>query len=240
MKILVMCGGRGRRLGTLTDRVPKPLVCLNGKTILELKIDEYLRQGCRDFIFCVGYRGDLIRETVRRYGDRISAVFSDAGEEAGILERLYHARDLFDGTVLMTYGDTFTNLSLDRLFAFHEEGGHEATLVTASIQNPFGLVEFDGRHRVTSFREKPVLQYYIGHAAIRKSALRFVPDEIRRMRDGEGLVAFFKILMAVERLGAYEHTGLEISFNTPDELKVAEEKLCQFYTMSEVEDGLEG
>lgn len=170
----------------------------------------------------------------------MEAVFSDAGEDAGILERLCHARDLFDDRVFMTYGDTFTNLSLSKLFAFHGEGGHEATLVTASIQNPFGLVEFDGRNRVTSFREKPVLQYYIGHAVIRKSALRFVPEEIRRMRDGEGLVAFFKILMAMEKLGAYEHKGLEISFNTPDELKVAEEKLCQFYTMSEVEDGLEG
>lgn len=226
-------------MGRLTKKVPKPLIKLRGKTILEIKLDEYIRQGFQEFIFCIGYRGDLIRKAVQKYEPRIQASFSDAGENASIFERLYVARELFDGEVLMTYGDTFTDIDLSQLIVVHREGRNEATIVTASIQNPFGLVETNVRGQVVSFREKPVLSYYIGYAVIRKSALNFAPHEIRAMPDGEGLVAFYRILMALEKLGAYDHAGLRISFNTPDELKRAEIELSKFYTMTEVQNDYE-
>ena len=96
MKILIMCGGRGTRLGHLTDQTPKPLIKLNSKTILETKLEAYSRQGFDQFVFCIGYKGELIRETIAQSPLKMQAEFSDAGEEAGILERLYQARNLFD------------------------------------------------------------------------------------------------------------------------------------------------
>jgi NDP-sugar pyrophosphorylase family protein len=228
-----MCGGQGKRLGELTRQIPKPLVRLHGKTILQIKLEEYYRQGFRKFIFCIGYKGDLIREEMRRLDLEISAEFSDAGEEAGILRRLWFAKTLFDEQVLMTYGDTYTNINLAKFIEIHRGGHYDATIVTAPIKSPFGLVEVNSSGLITSFIEKPVLNYYIGYAIVNKAVLDAVPDKILQMPDGEGLVSFYKMLIATNKLGAYDHTGLQITFNTPGELKFAEEALYQFYTNSE-------
>jgi NDP-sugar pyrophosphorylase family protein len=229
-KILIMCGGKGTRLNELTKDTPKPLVEFRGRTILEFKMEQYADQGFRDYIFCVGFEGDQIREAVGRFDLDFNATFSEAGLESGILQRLYHARDLFDDYVLMTYGDTFTDIDIDALVAEHLRGGNEATIVSAPIQSPFGLVEFDGDDQVTFFKEKPTLNYYIGYAVINKSALELVPQKVVDLPDGNGLVTFFKILIGMEKLGVYFHSGLQVTFNTEDELKAAEEKLVRFYT----------
>ena len=232
-KILIMCGGRGRRLNKLTESTPKPLVKFRGRTILEFKLEQYLTQGYRDFIFCTGFAGDKIRQAVQGTNLDIDASFSEAGVDVGILKRLYYARTLFDDFVLMTYGDTFTDIVADELIDCHVDSGNEVTVVVAPIQSPFGLVEFDADNKVTYFREKPVLNYYIGYAVINRSAFDLVPRKIIEMPDGQGLVTFYKILMGMEKLGAYYHAGLQVTFNTEDELKVAEEKLVRFYTAKE-------
>ena len=78
------------------------------------------------------------------------------------------------------------------------------------------------------------MNYYIGYAIINKSAFDLIPPKIISMPDGEGLITFYKILMALRKLGVYNHSGLQITFNTKEELKEAEEKLIRFYTTLEV------
>ena len=233
MKILIMCGGRGKRLGKLTERVPKPLIKFHNRSILEIKIDHYFKKGFTDFIICTGYKGEMIREAVTQIDLDINYSFSDAGENAGILKRLFQAKDLFEDHVLMTYGDTFTDLNLNQLLDVHKNYDNEATIVVAPIQNPFGLVEFSQNNKVTYFKEKPILNYYIGYAVINKLAFELIPLKIIDLPDGEGLVIFYKILMAMQKLGVFNHTGLQVTFNTQEELKLAEKELIQFYTTPE-------
>ncbi|MFC1745499.1 NDP-sugar synthase [Candidatus Riflebacteria bacterium] len=233
VKIMIMCGGRGKRLGKLTERIPKPLVEFNGQTILEVKLNRYIDEGFKDIIFCIGYKGELIKRNVEKFAKNLNIKFSDAGEEAGILKRFWMAKDHFDEMVLMTYGDTYSDLNLNNLLETHNKGNNEATIVAAPIRNPFGLVEFDNDNKVTYFKEKPVLNYYIGLAIINKSALDLIPPKIIELPDGKGLVSFFKILIALEKLGVYYHSGLEITFNTQRELKLAEKKWRNFFTAAE-------
>ena len=233
MKILIMCGGMGKRLGTLTEKIPKPLIKVNNQVILNVKIEQYLLHGYSDFIFCIGYKGNLIKEAVLRISANMQVCFSDAGVEAGILERLFVAKDLFEDLVLMSYGDTFTDLNLEKFIESHQNSDNEVTIVTAPIQNPFGLVEFDSRFKVTYLAEKPILNYYIGYAIVNKTAFDLVPRKVISMPNGAGLITFFKILISMEKLGVYNHSGLQITFNTKEELKVAEEKLIRFYTTLE-------
>jgi len=228
-----MCGGRGSRLKYLTERTPKPLIQINNNSILEIKLNQYVNQGFQNFIFCIGYMGEQIREAVFSFKANINPLFSDAGENAGILERLHLAREHFDDQVLMTYGDTFTDIDLHLLIEEHEKNDNEVTIVVTPIQNPFGLVEFDRNNKVTYFKEKPTLNYYIGYAIINKSAFDLIPSKIISLPDGEGLVTFYKILMGMDKLGVYYHSGLQITFNTQEELKLAEEQLVRFYTAKE-------
>lgn len=233
LSIAIMCGGRGSRMGALTEQVPKPLVAFRGETILDMKIQDYLRRGYRNIVLCIGYKGDLIREAAARYQGEADIRFSDAGEQAGILHRLWHARDLWGDRVLMTYGDTFTDLDLHDLVASHDRSGHQATIVSAPIQNPFGLIEFDHTRTVSMFREKPILNYYIGQALIDRRALSLLAEEVTRLPDGQGIVTLFKVLIAFEALGVFAHQGLEITFNTQKDLVQMEEKFSGFYTARE-------
>lgn len=236
MKILIMCGGRGKRLGVLSESTPKPLMKLMDKTILEMKFHNYIQQGFDNFILCIGYKGDLIKKAVTDFDLPVKCEYSDAGEPAGILKRLYNAKESIDKSIVLTYGDTYTDISLKDLVLKHEKSDNEVTIVVAPIQNPFGLVEFDKNDKVTYFKEKPILNYYIGYAIINKSALDLVPEKVIEMDDGKGLVTFYKILLAMEKLGVYYYSGLQITFNTENELKVAQEKFVDFYTMREVNE----
>ena len=200
MKIIIMCGGRGKRLGTLTEKIPKPLVKVNNQIILNVKLEQYLQQGFNDFIFCIGYKGSLIKNTVSKLKSNMNYQFSDAGLNVGILERIYNAKDLFDDQILMTYGDTFTDIKLKKLIDSHHKSDNEVTIVTAPIQNPFGLVEFDKDNKVTYLKEKPILNYYIGYAIINKSSFDLIPSEVVSMPDGEGLITFFKSLIKLSVL----------------------------------------
>ena len=233
-RIMILCGGRGSRLGSLTERIPKPLIRINDKTILEIKLRKYLELGFRDFVLCIGYKGSLIEKAVMGYGLDANIVFSDAGENAGMLKRIFHAKDYFADSVIITYGDTFANIDLKKLLHQHIKRGNEITITVAPIQNPFGLVEYDENYMVSSFREKPVLQYYIGYAVFKRTSMKLVTKEMIEMPNGQGLVAFFKLLIDINKLGAYYHPGLEVTFNTQEELRVAEEKIMNFYTEGQI------
>ena len=233
MKIVIMCGGKGRRLGKLSKMTPKTLIKITNKTILELKLNHYLQKGFSEFILCIGYKGDLIRKAVIKFDIEAKIDFSDAGVDAGILSRLYTARHLFGDQVIMTYGDTFADLDLDQFISIHRNSDNEATIVVAPIENPFGLVEFNEGNKVTYFHEKPVLNYYIGYAIINKSAFDLIPEAVIEMPNGQGLVIFYKILAAMNKLGVNYTSGLQATFNTPEELDEAKDTIIRFYSNRE-------
>lgn len=231
VKIIIMCGGRGRRLEPLTSSLPKPLVEVGGESILKHKIEFYKSQGFVDFIFCIGYKSELIVDAVNSI-EGINAEFSDAGVSAGILERINKVREKIEGDAIVTYGDTFTDLDLNALLACHSKSDNAVTIVTAPIVNPFGLVEIAANDSITSFKEKPVLNYYIGYHVISKFAFDFAPQFVVNKPDGEGLVMFFKMLIGMGYLGSFEHSGTQITFNTLEEHKVAEKKIKHFFTLN--------
>jgi|TARA_B100002003_G_scaffold134126_1_gene124154 glucose-1-phosphate cytidylyltransferase len=230
--IVILCGGRGRRMGRLSEKVPKPLMKIRNQTILEMKIRKYIEQGFNNFVLCIGYKGDLIRKLISDKDFSNKIIFSEAGSRAGILKRIISAKDLFSDYVLITYGDTYSNIDLSDLAASHCKNNNEATIVVAPIKSPFGLVEYDNNYRVTYFKEKPVLNYYIGYAAINKNALEATPNKIINKPDGEGLIEFYNMIMLAKKLGVYYHDGLQVTFNTEDELTLAKERIINFYTSS--------
>jgi NDP-sugar pyrophosphorylase family protein len=229
-KTLILCGGRGTRIGKIGEAMPKALVELHGKPILYHKFLHGIRQGFNRFVLALGYKGDMIVEACRSMDLPCHIEFSDSGESAGMLERIYEARNLLDERVLVTYGDSISNLPFPKLMDFHLEQAGLASVVTAPIQSPFGLVTFDVGKRVLTLDEKPVLYYYIGTFVLDKRALECVPDKTIRMKDGEGLILFFRELTAQGKLHTFVHEGSDITFNTVEELQAAREGFLKFYT----------
>jgi NDP-sugar pyrophosphorylase family protein len=233
LKVVILCGGRGHRLRPLTSNLPKPLVALNGKPILQHIIEFYTGKGLNRFILCAGYRADIINEFVSTHKFDAEIEVSNAGANAGMLKRLYLARDLIDEKAVVTYGDTFVNIDVYRMLKEHNRRKAAATITVADIRSPFGLVQFNKNYKVDSFEEKPLFQYYIGHMILEKSVLDNLDAGLISMPDGEGLIKLFQRLIKSKKLYVYKHKGLQITFNTLYERQRAEEEITRFFTEQE-------
>jgi glucose-1-phosphate cytidylyltransferase len=229
----ILCGGRGKRLRPTTDIIPKALVELNGKPILDYIIEFYRSKGLQNFILCTGYKGEQIKSHCGTYPQELNLQFSDAGEDASMLQRIWHMREQILDRIFISYCDTFIDLDIGQMLEEHVQKGGAATMVTAKIKSPFGLLTYDAEGWVNSFTEKPMLNYYIGSFILEKSALKYVTDEMLSMPDGGGVVQFFKTLVDKRKLSYFEHSGTPMTFNTENERQEAEELLGHYYTISE-------
>jgi len=232
-QIVILCGGRGTRLKPLTDEIPKALVKLNHRPILDYILDFYKSQGFNRFILCTGYKGDMIKAHFAHKTPTMEIQFSDAGESASMLERIYAVKDQIDDTFFVSYGDTLMDIDHEAMLVFHKRHKVWATMVSAKIQNPFGLVTFNSKGIATSFVEKPIFNYYVGSFVMERSILEGVTPAMRLAPDGTGLVNFFLSLIRKKRLGVFEHNGKQLTFNTETERQIAEKNIGEFYTVTE-------
>lgn len=233
LKTVVLCGGRGLRLRPLTNAVPKPLVPLNGKPLLQHLVESYVGKGFRHFVLCIGYRGDMIRTFFASHPFDANFEFSDAGERASMLQRLYHARPLLGERVFVAYGDTLIDVDLEAMLADHQSSGAVATITTADVRSPFGLVTADEGGWVRSFEEKPLHSYYVGHMLLECRVLDDLDPELLALPDGEGLVRLFCQWVSRKCLRLYPYNGPQITFNTQQELHQAERRFIAFFTHQE-------
>lgn len=235
VKTVVLCGGRGSRLRPLTDEIPKPLLALRGKPVLQHTLEFYLSRGLRRFVLCTGYGGDQIRDSVSRFGLAADIEYDDAGEGASMLQRLHHARPRIGDRAFVVYGDTYLPVDPEPMLRDHQESRAAVTLTTGFIRSPFGLVSADGAGWACSYEEKPVLSYFIGHLLIESAILDGVSPRRLEMPDGQGLVELLQELITRRRVRVHAYRGLQITFNTRQEYGQAERELISFFTHREDE-----
>ena len=121
-KTIILCGGRGARLGKLGESVPKCLVKLREKAILYHKLSQGINQGFRDFIIAIGYKGKMVVDACKGMDLDFNVDFSDSGEDAGMLRRIYDTGELFEDRVIVTYGDSISNIQFRRLMDLEASG----------------------------------------------------------------------------------------------------------------------
>lgn len=233
MKTIILCGGKGTRLGPLGERIPKTLLPLGGKPCLQHIVENYVGKGYREFVLCIGHRGEMIIDFCKHHFQGASLEWSNAGEEASILERLYRARNLFEQRAWITYGDTLINADLDNMLLQHNSSGAALSLSTAFVHSPFGLVETDDNGWLMSFREKPEQPFFVGHMLMERSVLDSVDAKLLRAPDGEGLVKLIQDLIQLRQVRTHRYTGPQITFNTREDLNRAEVDMTEFFTQTE-------
>ncbi len=191
MQVVILCGGKGTRLREHTEFVPKPLVEIGGKPILWHVMKVYSHWGLRDFVLCLGYKGEQIKEfflqrnswkkqnfvldladgthTLLPRPDPIETeeedwriAFVDTGAETNTGGRIKRIQHLIKGpTFLATYSDGVADIDIRDLLAFHRRHGKLATLVGVNVPMPFGVVDVGDDGIITRFREKPRLDHWI-------------------------------------------------------------------------------
>jgi glucose-1-phosphate cytidylyltransferase len=233
LRLAILSGGKGKRLWPRTEYVPKALVTLSGRPILDHILDFYKSKGFSEAILCVGYKAHTIQEHYSPPPPGMSLHYSQAGEDAGLLERITKLLEFDAERYLISYCDTLIDLEIEGLLEKHLRHRAQATIVTAGIRNPFGIVTMNSDGLVESFVEKPTFNYYIGCFLLERSSLQFATPQMIQDRDGQGLVDFFNLLAAQGQLMAYDHAGLQITFNTESERQAAEDHLTKFHTYRE-------
>ena len=230
-KIIILCGGRGKRLGKITKEIPKPLVKIGNKSILDHKLEFYNRKSFKDFIFCVGYKSDMIINHLDNLG--IKGIISDEGENTGMLKRIYSVKDDFSDQVIISYGDTFAEIDLQDLLDKHINSKAKLTLVSASIENPFGLLNWNNDNKVTSFIEKPILNHYIGYSVMDKNIFEYIPENMVELSNGNGFIKAVHHLTKLGLVNAYKFSGLQLTVNTNEDLEYANNEIGKYYTFRE-------
>ena len=179
MKVVILCGGLGTRLREETEFRPKPMVPIGDRPILWHIMKAYAHYGHKEFILCLGYKGEVIKDYFRNYHWNTSDVtlrlgrtpriqylsqhdeedwevtLLDTGQETQTGGRLRRALPLIrDDLFFMTYGDGLINSDLNQTLAFHRQHGAIATLTAVQPSGRFGTLALEG-DTIAVFREKP-------------------------------------------------------------------------------------
>jgi len=230
---MILAAGMGQRLRPITETIPKALVEVGGRPLIDYAVETLVRSGITDVVVNLHHLGELVRAHLddgARYGARIrySAETTLQGTGGGIRQ----ARSLLgDDTFVTVNSDTIIDVDLRRVAAFHRENGAVATLVVRKDprMESFGLIRLGADGRVGSFldthRESPEeLEpfMYTGVQILEPRVFDYMPAE-GAFSITE--VTYPRMLGAGERLYGYRFDGTWLTVGTPDELTEASARL---------------
>lgn len=180
--VVVMAGGLGTRLGEFTKDTPKPLLSVQGEPILQKIVKRFRDEGFEQFIFCVNYKAEMIRD---HFGDgselgvQVEYVQEDKRLGTGGGLSLVQA-DRFDH-LFVTNADILCDTSYRDMLEFHLDQKSQATMAVLEyqVQIPFGVVETEG-FEIRSLREKPTYKHFInaGYYVLAREAQALVPHDV--------------------------------------------------------------
>ena len=154
MKVVILAGGFGTRLSEYTDTIPKPMVPIGGKPIIEHIMEYYSKFGHNEFYIALGYKGEIIKNYFNNSTKNWKINLIDTGADTltgGRLKRL--EKFLVKETFLLTYGDGISNIDINELIKFHQN--HTKMVTISAVRPParFGALSLKGSD-VIKFKEK--------------------------------------------------------------------------------------
>lgn len=162
-RVVLMAGGLGMRLRPLTENLPKPMLPLGDRPLLEIMIRHLVDQGFGRFTIAVNYLADMIRN---HFGSGsalgVEIDYLDETEPMGTAGTLSLMKDWPETPFVVMNGDLLTTLRIEQMMRFHTESNSSATMGARefSIQVPYGVVQAEGT-RLTGIEEKPNQSFYI-------------------------------------------------------------------------------
>ncbi|MDF2924156.1 MAG: rfbF [Paenibacillaceae bacterium] len=230
MKVVILAGGYGTRISEETYLKPKPMIEIGDKPILWHIMNIYSRHGFREFVICLGYKGNMIKEyfahyylygsdvtfdfgskdnevTVHdRYMDPWKVTLVDTGQDTMTGGRLKRVQKYVEqGPFMLTYGDGLSDVDIGRLAEFHKSHGKWATVTATQPSGRFGALQIADGSQVLGFEEKPQ-----GDGGWVNGGFFVLEPEVFRFIEGDATVWEKGPLEALARSGqlmAYQHKG---------------------------------
>ena len=179
MDVVVMAGGLGSRLKPLTDKVPKPLLKIGNKAVIDHNIDRMKSYGVKNFWISINYLGDKIKaHFVIKSDTKIKIEFIEEAKPLGTIGAVGKINNFINDNVLITNSDILTNLDYESFFEDFIKNDADMSVVTIpyDVNIPYAVIETDN-DIVLSFKEKPKYTYYSngGIYLVKKSVLKNIP-----------------------------------------------------------------
>lgn len=227
MKVVILAGGFGSRLGRITELIPKPMVKIGERPILWHIMNYFAHFGHKDFIICLGFKGDVIKQYFFNYqfynssftinlktnnvifhgnnlNDDWNVTLVDTGLNTLKGGRIKRIEDYLDDVNLLTYGDGLSNIDINKLIEFHQS--HNKILTISGVHPPsrFGELVVEEGNKVKDFSEKPQSSHGIingGFMVINKEIVNYLEH------DSDLEIGPFSKLANDGEIMVYKHDG---------------------------------
>jgi len=237
MKTIILCGGYGTRLKEETEFKPKPLVKIGGRPILWHIMKIYAHSGYTDFIFALGYKGEMIKdyflnqktflndftldistnkkEFHNNKCDDFKITFAETGLASSTGERILRVKKyITEDEFMVTYGDGVSDIDIKKLVDFHRKQKTIGTIAGVHPYSKYGLVHIDKRKNlVKNFSQKPLMYDYVsgGFMIFNNQALNYFDKGPME----NGLMKLAK----KNQLSIYRHEGFWKTMDTYREME---------------------
>ena len=212
MKAVILAGGYGTRISEESRIIPKPMIEIGGKPILWHIMKIYSTYKIDDFIICLGYKGEKIKEYFGQFDSKLWNIqLIDTGLDTMTGGRLKRIQDKIDNTFCVTYGDGLSDINLNDLILFHKEKRSLATLTAIHPPERFGVLNLSGDY-VTQFHEK-----HAGESSwINGGFFVFEPEIFDYLHDDSTVLERtpLETLAKEQKLTAFKHNGFWYPMDT--------------------------
>jgi glucose-1-phosphate cytidylyltransferase len=228
---VILCGGQGSRMGSLTCDSPKPLLPVHGKPILWYTFWSLYKHGFRNFVLPLGYKGEMVDEYMRGLArDNGCQIFSrDTGDKASIAERIDKILDLLPTNLdfLLLNSDTIFDFDIEGMYQTHKETNSLVTLSSVEVVSSWGLILVQGETLVGFDRQRKVHKLVSddltgvhglvnsGLAYINKAALAYV--DLNDNQDFE--TSLYQNIINMKRAAHFHLRGSWYPIDTPKDLQ---------------------
>lgn len=232
MKVVILCGGKGTRLREETEYRPKPMVPIGDRPILWHIMKYYAHFGHKDFILCLGYKGDMIKDFFRNYLWNICDITLSLGRKSRLQFHDHHAEEDWTVTLadtgedsmtayrvkliqrhlsksepfLLTYGDGLSTIDINASIRSHRKSKKLCTLSAVHPAGRFGQIQIDASGGIHSFTEKPSMETaYVngGYMVCDYKMFNYLPDDPKVMLEREPI----NNLVRAGQLNSFRHEG---------------------------------
>lgn len=195
LPVVIMAGGKGTRLKPLTNVIPKPLIPVGKKTILEEIMDQFESIGCTQFHMSVNYKYDMIEFYLSQLDHKYNISFFREEKPLGTIGSVSLLKDKISTPFFVSNCDIIIDQDYRDVYEYHKNNGNDITIITAvkSYSIPYGVIETGENGVMTGLSEKPEFNYMINTGVYILN-----PELINEIPEGE----FFHITHLMEKIRA--------------------------------------
>ena len=193
LPVVIMAGGKGTRLKPITNVIPKPLIPIGDKTILEEIMDQFEGIGCRNFYMSVNYKSDMMRFYLEQLDHHYDIEFFEESKPLGTIGSVSLLKGKISTPFFVSNCDILIDQDYRDVYDYHIKNKNELTIVTAikSFKIPYGVIETGKDGLMTGLQEKPEITYMINTGVYILN-----PECIDEIPEGE----FFHITHLMEKI----------------------------------------